>query len=211
MGRPRRAGQSPRAAIRSWRRPEVSPRVAVGPGARAAPGVLQRQRFLLVQQQPGAELRQRRRMPPLMIDRQPQRDLAPQIPRHTLHRLLITDPGPVLQQHHPRQQRRRDRRSPLPGRVALCEVLITHDPITVLRQQRDKRPLRQRPHHHRRIEHPHLSRLSREHAGKVINPPDGTRLFHGSSSWHRPPGRVRPGARQATWMRGPFPDRTVNA
>jgi len=35
-----------------------------------------------------------------MIDRHPKGDLSPQIPRHTLHRLLITDPRAVLQQHH---------------------------------------------------------------------------------------------------------------
>ncbi len=147
--------------------------------------VLERQPLLAVQQQPSAVLRQRRRMPPLMIDRQPQRDLPPQIPRHALHRLLIASSRPVLQQHHLRQQRRRNRRPPHPTRIALREVLITHDPITVLCQQREKRTLRQRPHHHRRIEHPNLSRLSREHAPKGHKPvgqtPDFFRTLLGAA------------------------------
>ena len=132
-----------------------------------------------MQQQPGAELGQRRRMPPLMIDRQPQHDLPPQIPRHALHRLLVGHPGPVLQQQHLRQQRRRDRRATHPRRIALREVLIAHDPIAMLSQQREERPLRQRPHHHHRIEQPHLSRLNREHAQNGLKPTGQTSTFSG--------------------------------
>jgi hypothetical protein len=44
--------------------------------------------------------------------------------------------------------------------------------ITVLRQQRVERPLRQRPGQHRRIKHPHLRRPSSEHAQRVLNPPN---------------------------------------
>jgi hypothetical protein len=75
-----------------------------------------------------------------MIDRQSQRDPPPQIPRHTLHRRLGAGARPMLQQHQLRQQRRRDRRPTHPRRVALREVPITHDPITVLGQQREKDP-----------------------------------------------------------------------
>jgi hypothetical protein len=126
--------------------------------------VIKRQPLLLVQQQPGTEPGQRRRMPPLMIDRQPERNLPPQIPRHALHRLLITNTSPVLQQHHLRQKRRRDRRPTHPLRITLREVPITHDPITMLRQQREERPLGKRPRQHRRIKHPYQERLSSKHA-----------------------------------------------
>jgi hypothetical protein len=135
---------------------------------------LQRQPLQAVQQKPGAELRQRRRMPALMIDRQPQRDLPPQIPRHALHRLLIRHAAAVLQQQHLRQLRRRDRRAPHRRRVARREVLIAHDPIPMLGQQRKKRPVRQRPSKLGRIEKPHLARRHRKHHDRVLNPPDGT-------------------------------------
>lgn len=141
--------------------------------------VLERQPLLLVQQQPRPVLGQRRRMPALMIDRQTQRHLPAQIPRHRLHRLLIRGARAVLQQHHLRQQRRRDGRTAQPRRIALREVLITHNPITVLCQQREKRPLRQWPRQHRRIEHPNLRRLSSKHARMVLNPPDSTTTISG--------------------------------
>ncbi len=140
---------------------------------------LQRHSLLAMQQQPRAVLRQRRRMPALVIDREPKRDLPPQIPRDRLHRRLIRQAGPVLQQQHLRQQRRRDRRASHPSRVARSEVLITHDPVTVLGQQRVKRALRQRPRQQRRIEHPNLSRPCREHPAMVLNPPDGNPTISG--------------------------------
>ena len=142
--------------------------------------VLQRQALLAVQQQPGAELGQRRRVEPAVIDRQAQGDLPAQIPRDVLHRLLIRAARPVLHQQHLGQQRRRDRRPAAIGRVAVGEVLVAHDPIAVLGQQREERPLRQRPHQLRRIEEPHLRRRRRQHDRRVLNPPDGTAVFQGS-------------------------------
>jgi len=41
-----------------------------------------------------------RGVPPPMIHRQRRRDLSPQIPRQTLHRLLIPHPTAMLQQQH---------------------------------------------------------------------------------------------------------------
>ena len=110
--------------------------------------------------------------PHLVIDRQIERSLPAQIPANALHRILVRHPGPVLQQQHLRQQRRRDRRPPHPSGIAVREIGITHDPMTMLSQQRIERPLRQRAHHLSGIKHPDLSRLSREHAQRVINPPD---------------------------------------
>jgi hypothetical protein len=116
-------------------------------------------------------------MPALVIDRQPERDLPAQIPRDTLHRLLIRSSRPVLQQQHLGQLRRRNRRAPHPLRIAGREVIITHDLIPMLGQQRKKRPLRQRPNKLGRIKEPHLCRRRRKHAPIVVNRPDGAATF----------------------------------
>jgi hypothetical protein len=119
-------------------------------------------------------------MPALMIDRQTERDLPAQIPSHRFHRLLVRQAGAVLQQHHLGQLRRRDRRAPHPPRVALSEILVAHDPIAVLSQQREKRALRQRPNKLGRIEHPHLIRPRREHAPKGHKPAGQHATFSGA-------------------------------
>ena len=84
-------------------------------------------------------------MPALVIDRQPERDLPPQIPRHRLHRLLIRRPVRCWNSITFANNDGRIDGRPIRRRVALREVLIAHDPITVLGQQRKERALRQRP------------------------------------------------------------------
>jgi hypothetical protein len=46
-----------------------------------------------------------------------------------------------------------------------------------LGQQSEERALRKRPHHLRRIEKPDLTRRPREHADRVLNPPEGPDYF----------------------------------
>lgn len=115
--------------------------------------------------------------PALMIDRQPERDLPAQIPRHALHRLLIRDAGAVLQQQHPGQLRRRDRRPPHPRRITRREVFVAHDPMPMLGQQREERPLRQRPSKLSRIKEPDLARHHREHAQQRHKPTGRSRDY----------------------------------
>jgi TPP-dependent 2-oxoacid decarboxylase len=64
--------------------------------------------------------------------------------------------------------------------AALEEVLIAHDPVTMLGQQRVKRTIRQRAHQHRRIKHPDLNRLSGKHARKGLKPTGQTTTFSGA-------------------------------
>ena len=70
-----------------------------------------------------------------------------------------------------------------PLRVTRREVLIAHDPIPVLGQQREKRPLRQRPSKLGRIEKPDLARHRREHPRMRLKPTgQHRRLFQEPSS-----------------------------
>ena len=79
--------------------------------------------LLAVQQQPGAELDQARRVKPRVIDRQIQRHLPAQVKPHRLHRAPVREPVAIGQQQHLGQQARRDRRPPPARRIALREVL----------------------------------------------------------------------------------------
>ena len=119
--------------------------------------ILKRQTLLTVQQKTRAELGQRRGMKAPVIHRQPERRFPAQIPRQGLHRRLVRDAAAVLEQQNLGQQRRRDRRSPHPLRIALGEVLVAHDPLAMLGQQRKKRPFRQRTNKPRRVKQTYLT------------------------------------------------------
>ncbi len=92
-----------------------------------------------------------------MVDRETERDLPAQIPRDGLHRLLVGESGAVLEQQHLRQLRRRDRGTADSLRVAVGEVLIADDPLTVLGEQSEEGALGERPDQLRGIEESNLS------------------------------------------------------
>src|SRR4051812_33559908 len=71
--------------------------------------------------------------------------------RDRAEQLTSGQPVAIRQQQHLGQQTRRDRRTTPPLRVALREVLVTHDPIAVPGQQRIDRVLRQQPRAPRRV------------------------------------------------------------
>jgi hypothetical protein len=125
---------------------------------------LERQTLLAVQEQAGTEAGQRARVPAAVVDRQADCDLPAQIPGHGLHRLLVGEPGAVLQEQQLGQLRGRDRGAADALRIAVGEVLVAHDPLAVLGQQGEERTLRRRPNQLCRIEETNLSRGRREHA-----------------------------------------------
>src|ERR1039457_2690662 len=98
-----------------------------------------------------------------MVNRQIKRDLPAQIEANGIHRTLIRKPVAIGEQQHLREQARRDRRTPAKRGITLREVHITHDPLTMLRQQRTKRVLRQQIRAPRRIEEAPLPIRYREH------------------------------------------------
>ena len=103
---------------------------------------LEHQPLLAMQQKPRSEMDQARRVKPGMVDRQIKRDLPAQIKPHRVHRPLVRQPLAEGEQQNLGQEARRDRRTTVIRRVTLGEVLITHDPLAVLSQQRVDRPIR---------------------------------------------------------------------
>jgi hypothetical protein len=89
-----------------------------------------------------------------MVDRQIKRDLPAQIKPHRVHRPLVRQPLAEGEQQNLGQEARRDRRTTVIRRVTLGEVLITHDPLTVLSQQRIGRPITEQARAPRRIKKP---------------------------------------------------------
>jgi hypothetical protein len=134
-------------------------------------------RLLAVQQKAGPIALQRGRVPARVVDRQPERNLPAQVPRHRLHRLLVRAARPVLQQQHLGQPRRRDRGTADAVGVAVGEVLVAHDPLAVLGQQSEERALQQRPDQLGRVENPTWPDVVESVLGKIPTRPDETRPF----------------------------------
>jgi hypothetical protein len=143
--------------------------------------VLKRQALLAVQQQAGPIARQRARAPARVVDRQPERNLPAQVPRHRLHRPLIRAARPILQQQHLGQLRRRDRGTADAVGVTVGEILIPHDPLAMLGQQSEQRTIRQRPDQLGRVEKPNLARRRRKHARKDPDQAGRDRAFSAAS------------------------------
>ena len=104
--------------------------------------------------------------------------------------------GAILQQHHLRQLRRRDRRPPDPRRITRREILIAHDPITMLGQQPRRTTPPATAEQLRRIKEPDLTRPPSRACPKWSQTTrTDPRLFQESSSGVRGgprPARARP-------------------
>jgi len=154
----RRRSQHRRRVEDLLRRPRDQPELA-----RQLERPLEDESLLAVQQQPGTEANQRARMKAGVVNRQVERDLEAQVKAHRVHRALIREPVAVGEQQHLGEHARRDRRPPLRTRIALREVLVADDPITVLSKQRIDRALRQQIRTPCRIEKPLLPIRRRKH------------------------------------------------
>ena len=118
-------------------------------------------------------MHQARRVKPGMVDRQIKRDFPAQIKPHRVHRPLVRQPLAEGEQQNLGQQARRDRRTTVIRRVTLGEVLITHDLLAVLSQQRVDRPISQQARAPRRIKETLLPfhHPEHRHLAETVNMP----------------------------------------
>ena len=92
-------------------------------------------------EQAGAEADERCRVKARVVERQLERHLPAQVKAQRVHRPLVGESLAVGEQEDLREQARRNRGTSTVGAVAVGEVLVAHDPLAVLGEQRVHRVL----------------------------------------------------------------------
>jgi hypothetical protein len=98
-----------------------------------------------------------------VVERQIERDLPAQVEANGVHRALVGEPVAIGEQQHLGEQAGRDRGPAVALGVAVSEVLVAHDPIAVLGEQRVDRLLGEQLRAPCSVEEALLSIRRREH------------------------------------------------
>ena len=155
--------------------------------ARELERALEHDPLLAIQEQARPELDQTRRVEALVVERQTERDLPAQIEAHRLHRLPVRKTAAVGEEQDLGERTGRNRGPPTALRVAVGEVAVTDDPLTVLGEQTVKGIARHHVAAPTRVEQPPLGRIGyRQHPP----PPSRRPINNARTSTGRQPPRL---------------------